>query len=171
MANAPSITASVSALPGIDSFPFFVAVRESPTLMAALEIGHLTGISLLIGTVIAFDLRILGLNRRLSVSVLARHLLPLGVGSLMLIVPTGLTMFAVRASDLLTERLFLVKIMLIFAGGILAVAFHTGPYRSVSDWDTETTAPRIARACALGSLLGWLIVLALGVLLPYKLNE
>ena len=44
MANAPNITESVIALPGIDSFPFFIAVRESPALMAALQIGHLTGI-------------------------------------------------------------------------------------------------------------------------------
>ena len=156
------MVAVVIVVPGIDTMPFAVALRDSPLALAAVRALHLLGVVLLAGPVIAFDLRVLGVNRSLPVEHLARHLLPIAVVSIALIVPTGLAMFAVYASDLLSSRAFIIKILLVFAGGALAVLFHTGPYRGVQAWSTAMKAPLAARACALASVIGWLIVLALG---------
>ena len=155
----------VIAVPPLDALPFAVLIRESHWLGAALQATHLLGMALLIGTVIAFDLRVLGVNRRLPVQHLGRHLLPISVTSLVLVVPSGLAMFAAHASELLTNRLFALKMSLIFLGAVNAIVFHTGPYRSVIDWNQGCRAPLAARACAGVSLLGWVAVLICGTLL------
>jgi hypothetical protein len=146
----------------IEDLPFALAMRDEPLVFAAVGAIHLLGVALLVGTIVAFDLRVLGLSRSLPLRSLARHLLPVALVSMILIVPTGLAMFATRASDLLLDGMFSAKIGLIFAHGLLALAFHLGPFRSVNEWDTEIHPPITAKACAIASLLGWICVLVLG---------
>ena len=146
----------------IDQLPLAVAMRESAWLFPAAGAVHLAGVALLVGAVAAFDLRVLGVNTRVPVDHLARHLLPLAVAALALIVPTGLAMFAAKASDLLASRLFTIKMGLLFAHLVNAVLFHTGPYRSCAAWQVGVPAPVAAKLCALTSLVGWLAVLACG---------
>ena len=85
--------------------------------------------------------------------------MPLALASLLLIVPTGLLMFAVHSGELLTSSLFALKMLLVLSGGILAVVFHTGPYTSVAAWASEVNPPVSAKLCAVGSILGWLAVI------------
>ena len=146
----------------IDQLPLAVAMRESAWLFPAAGAVHLAGVALLVGAVAAFDLRVLGVNTRVPVEHLARHLLPLAVAALVLIVPSGLAMFAAKASDLLASRLFTIKMGLLFAHLVNAVLFHTGPYRSWAAWRVGVPAPAAAKLCALVSLVGWLAVLACG---------
>ena len=146
----------------IDQLPLAVAMRESTWLFPAASAVHLAGVALLVGAVVAFDLRVLGVSPRVPVEHLARHLLPLAVAALVLIVPTGLAMFAAKASDLLASRLFTIKMGLLFAHLVNAVLFHAGPYRSSRTWQVDVPAPAAAKACALASLVGWLAVLACG---------
>ena len=69
-------------------------MRDSMWLYPAVETVHIVGFIILVGSVIMFDLRVLGLSRRVPVSMLARHLLPWGASALILIVPAGLLMFS-----------------------------------------------------------------------------
>ena len=80
-------------------------MRESLWLFPAVETAHIIGFSVLVGTVVAFDLRVLGLSKSISVRVLARHLLPWSVGALVVIVPTGLLLFLAQASGLPPEAI------------------------------------------------------------------
>ncbi len=159
------MTTEVVPVPGIEALPFAVALREDGFLLGCIQAVHLIGVALLAGPVIAFDLRLLGLNKHISVEHLARHLLPLAVAALVLIVPTGLAMFAAHAPDYLANRIFALKMLLFFLGGVLAIVFHTGPYRSVSTWPAHTAPPWPARACAAASLGGWCAVIVCGALL------
>ena len=152
-------------VPGLHELPFAIALREGPILYGAMESLHLLGVALLVGPVIAFDLRVLGLGRSVPVSTLARHLLPLAVTSLVLIIPSGLAMFAAHADQLLADQSFFTKMMLILMGGVLAVVFHTGPYRSVGAWNVDDVAPASARVIAALSILGWICVISLGATL------
>lgn len=152
-------------VPGLHEFPFAVALREAPVLYATIEGVHLLGVALLVGPVFAFDLRLLGLNTKVPVRTLARHLLPLAVTAMVLIIPTGLAMFAAHAEPLLSASTFLLKMILVLGGGALAIAFHTGPYRGVADWDTDATPPLGVRLIALASAAGWISVIFLGVML------
>ena len=142
-------------------------MREWLWLYPAVEIIHILGFVLLAGSVAMFDLRVLGLSRGIPVPALARHLLPWTLGSLALVVPSGLLMFAAHASDLITNVAFIVKMALLVLAGCNALAFHLGPYRGVSQWSTGVAAPGAARMSAAASLAIWACVIGCGRLLAY----
>jgi hypothetical protein len=165
--------AAESAAPAADLFtrleasPFARVVRESTWLYPILETVHIWGFVVLVGSVAMFDLRVLGLSRRLAVDDLGRHLLPWSVGALLVIVPSGLTMFVSDAGTLASNRALAVKLSLIFLAACNAVVFHLGPYRSVAQWRTGASAPPQAKAQAILSLLLWLSVIVCGRLIAY----
>lgn len=143
------------------------AMRNSLWLYPAVEIIHIIGFAVLFGSIAMFDLRLLGVSRSLPVRALARHLLPWTVGSLMLIVPSGLAMFSAHASDFVSNGAFLLKLVLLFAAATNAAAFHAGAYRTVDQWDRDRATPAAARMHATLSLMLWIAVIACGRLLAY----
>ena len=62
-----------------------VAMRQSYWLYPAVEVVHLAGIALLVGSIAVLDLRLLGLARAIPVRRLAWHVLPLSAASFALI--------------------------------------------------------------------------------------
>jgi hypothetical protein len=151
----------------IEGLAIAKAMRENLWLYPSVEIVHIVGFVILVGSVVMFDLRVLGLSRGVSVRGLARHLLPWSVAALALIVPTGLMMFSAHADDFITNRAFQVKMGLLLAAGINAAIFHTGPYTSVSRWDLNAPAPFAAKASVAVSILIWIGVISCGRLLAY----
>lgn len=147
------------------SLPLVAAMRDDPWLYPIVETAHIVGFSVLVGAVTMFDLRVLGFGRELPVRTLARHLLPWSVGSLLLIVPTGLLMFATQALELLGNRAFQLKLALIATAGLNALLFHAGPYRGADGW--QAGAPGRAKFHAALSILLWIAVIACGRLLAY----
>ena len=139
-------------------------MRDGVWLYPVVEIVHIVGFTVLVGAVAMFDLRLLGFGRALPVQVLARHLLPWSWAALLLIVPSGLLMFGAQP-ELLDNQVFLLKLALIGAAGGNALAFHTGPWRTVAHWPARL--PARARWHAALSLLLWIAVIACGRLLAY----
>lgn len=123
---------------------------------------HLIGLSMLVGAITVFDLRVLGFARSIPVRSLARLCLPWAVLSLLLIVPSGSLLFVARADELLTSSLFLAKLGLLLFSLILAIAFHAGPYGTVDRWNTDAPAPWPAKLIAIASLLVWIAVIVVG---------
>jgi hypothetical protein len=151
----------------IEGLAIAKAMREQLWLYPAVEIAHIIGFSILVGSVVMFDLRVLGLSRRVSVRALARHLLPWSVAALLVIVPTGLLMFSAHAGDFLNNRAFQLKMALLLTAGMNAAIFHTGPFQSAATWDTDVTAPFGARISVALSLVLWFSIIACGRLLAY----
>ena len=151
----------------IEGIAIAKAMRENLWLYPCVEIFHIVGFTMLVGSIVMFDLRVLGLSRRISVRALARHLLPWSLAALGLIVPTGLMMFSAHAGDFLTNPAFTLKMGLLLAAGINAAIFHTGPYTTVARWDTETTAPLAARFSVALYIALWIGVISCGRLLAY----
>jgi len=151
----------------IEALAIAKAMREWLWLYPAVEIVHIVGFTILVGSVAMFDLRVLGLSKQISVRALARHLLPWSVAALLLIVPTGLMMFSAHAADFLGNRAFQLKMALLLAAIMNAAMFHTGPYVTVKSWDTNATAPVLARVSVTVSLLLWIAIISCGRLLAY----
>jgi hypothetical protein len=151
----------------IEGTAFAVAMRQSLWLYPIVEIVHLAGIALLFGSIAILDLRLLGLSRDVPVRRLAAHVLPWTAAAFLLIVPSGLAMFAAHASEFIASPLFALKMGLIFSAGVNAALFHAGAMRGVSDWDANRAPPLAARAAGALSLLFWLAVIACGRLLAY----
>jgi hypothetical protein len=142
------------------------AMRGSIWMYPIVEIVHIVGIVLLVGSVAMFDLRVLGFAPSLPLDALGRHLLPWSVSSLALVVPAGLMMFSAHPHDFIGNRVFLLKLSLIGVAAVNALLFHTGVYRSVKAWN-QGPAPPLARAHALASLVIWIAVISCGRLLAY----
>jgi hypothetical protein len=155
------------ALGWVEQTALATAMRQEQWLYPAVEILHIWGFVVLVGSVVMFDLRLLGLSPQVSVRQLARHLLPWTWGALIVIVPTGTLMFMAHAGEFISNRAFVLKLLLIFAAGINAAAFHLGPFRGVQAWDSGVPVPVAAKLHAMLSLLIWMGVIACGRLLAY----
>jgi hypothetical protein len=143
------------------------AMRGWLWLYPIVEIIHIIGFVILVGAVVMFDLRVLGLSKNLSVRALGQHLLRWSVAGLIFVVPAGLMMFTAHPQEFATNTVFLLKLGLIGAAGVNAAMFHTGVYRSVANWNSGTAAPAAAKMHALLSIAIWIAVISCGRLLAY----
>ena len=157
----------MTAMGAIEASALGQAMRQWLWLYPAVEIVHIAGIALLVGSIVILDLRLLGMSRSLPVRRLAAHILPWSAASFALIVPSGLAMFVAHASDLLANALFPLKICLILLAGANAGIFHAGVFRGAAQWDVDVMPPLAARVAAAVSLLLWFSVIACGRLLAY----
>ena len=156
-----------TALAWIERSALATAMRQDLWLYPSVEIVHIWGFVVLVGSIAMLDLRLLGLSSQVPVRQLTRHLMPWTLGALVLIVPSGLLMFMAHAGDFVSNRAFVLKLTLIFAAAINATFFHLGPYRSVDSWNSGLPTPRSAKLHAALSLIIWMGVIACGRLLAY----
>lgn len=151
----------------IEALPLARMMRESLWAYPIVETVHIVGFVILVGSVVMFDLRVLGLSKGISVRALSRHLLPWSLAALLLIVPTGFLMFMTHAGDFLANRTFQLKMALLMAAGINAVIFRTGPYQTVAHWDVATRAPIAAQLSVAASIAIWIAIIGCGRFLAY----
>jgi hypothetical protein len=144
-----------------------VAMRQWLWLYPIVEVVHIVGFVILVGAAVMFDLRLLGLSRSLPVTAMARHHLRWARFAVLLVVPSGLLMFAAHATEMSANPAFRLKLGLIAVAATNAAVFHRGIFRSVGGWDREVRVPGPARLAALLSLLCWTGVIACGRMLAY----
>jgi uncharacterized protein DUF6644 len=144
-----------------------IAMREWGWLYPIVEIVHIVGFVVLVGAAAMFDLRLLGVSRPLPVAAMARHLLPWARMSLVLVVPSGLMMFAAHATELAENPAFRLKLVLITAAFLNAAVFHKGIFTSVGTWNQDAKTPTAAKLAAVFSLILWTGVITCGRLLAY----
>jgi uncharacterized membrane protein len=142
-------------------------MRQSPLLYPIIEILHIVGFALLVGAIVALDVRLIGGARWLSAQGLARHLLRLAVAGFCLAAPMGALLFVTEAAALARNSTFLVKLALIALAGANAALFHLGAWRGVAAWDLRRPPPA-ARAAGAASIFLWLAALACGRLIAYS---
>jgi hypothetical protein len=155
----------VSPIGAIEASALGQAMRGSEWLFAAAKLVHLSGVALLFCSIAVLDLRLLGVKRAVPVRRLAARVLPWTAASFLLIVPSGLAMFAADAAAVIANPVFAAKICLILAAGANAGVFHAGAYRGAVQWDVQVMPPVAARAAGAASLALWISVIACGRLL------
>jgi len=137
----------------------FSALLSSAWAYPALEVVHLSGIALLIGNLVLLELRVFGLGAALPVRELARLSLGLALAGFSLAAASGLLMFASQPAELLSNRAFTLKMLLLLAAACNAGWFHgRGSLRRLDV---------LARAQMLLSTLIWLAVLVCGRWIAY----
>ncbi len=143
-----------------------VYIRRSPLLFPVIEILHIIGFIFLVGSAFLFDLRLLGVARKLSVREVADYVLPWSRRSLFIVVPSGLLLFIAQAEALSTNGVFGLKLILILIAFANAGIFHRYTFSSASDWSTSQT-PAAAKIAAVISLALWTSVITCGRLIAY----
>ena len=156
-----------SALTALESLPLAVSMRHDLWLYPVVEIAHISGFAILVGSIVALDLRLLGLSRAVPIRPLTRHVVPWAFAAILVIVPTGALMFAAHASDFIVNRAFQLKLLLIVLAGTNAALFHTMVYRHVGRWENDAATPARVKVHAAASLVLWFGVIACGRLIAY----
>ena len=137
----------------------FDALGSHPWAYPALEMVHISGIALLLGNLVLLELRVFGLGAGLAVKELARLSLGLALTGFAMAAASGLLMFASRAVELLGNRIFTLKMLLLLAAASNAAWFHGRG--SLDKLDA------FARVQMVVSTLIWLAVLACGSWIAY----
>ena len=137
----------------------FSELRAHVWAYPALEVVHIVGIALLLGNMVALEVRVWGGAAALPVKVLARLSLGIAIGGFALAAASGLLMFATQPAELLANRSFVLKMGLLTAAGCNAAWFHGRGSLDKLD--------RMARIQMLVSTAIWLGVVACGRWIAY----
>lgn len=127
---------------------------------------HLLGLVMLVGAIGIVDLRLAGAFRAIPAASLSRALTPIAITGLLLMIPSGVTMFAADAATLAESGVFRTKLLLIGLALGNAVAFRILWQSRLGEWDA---APPVGgRLMAAGSIGLWLTVAGLGRMIAYS---
>ncbi len=127
---------------------------------------HFIGLSLLVGTVGVFDLRMLGVGR--GIPMVALHkLVRWGVGGYILNVITGLMFFVSAPDQYAFNPAFQMKLLFMAVAAINMMVFYRVMQKSVTATSPEERAPRAAMIIGLVSLSCWSLVIVCGRLITY----
>jgi hypothetical protein len=138
----------------------------SPWGWPVIESLHFIGLSLLLGTVGLFDLRLLGLARTIPIAALHK-LVPFGVGGWLLNVATGVMFVTSVPDQYIYNPAFQSKLLCMIIAGFNMALFYSFSYRHVIQSDISATQLRLARVFAAVSLLCWLGVITGGRLITF----
>ncbi len=95
-----------------------------PFAYPLLEVLHIAGIGLLIGSLVVFELRVWGRAPGLDLNAMARLALPVTLTGFGLAAASGLLMFASHPEELIANRAFVAKMILLMLAGGNAALFH-----------------------------------------------
>jgi len=127
---------------------------------------HFIGLSLLIGTVGLFDLRMLGLARGIPMSALHK-LVPWGIAGYALNVTTGFMFISTAPDQYLFNPAFQTKLALMAVAGINVLFFYRFSFAHVKWAGAGARAQRGAKIAAAVSLGCWVGVIVCGRLITY----
>ncbi len=138
-------------------------IRENDVLFPLVELVHVLAICLVVGSILAVDLRLLGVAWiQRSVSSVTRGVLPLTWGAFVVAVGSGGLMFISNATKYLGNGFFIAKMILIGVAGLNMAVFHLISAKDLPRWDNESRLPLPARLAGGVSILIWIAVVACG---------
>jgi hypothetical protein len=129
---------------------------------------HFLGLSLLIGTVGLFDLRLLGMAKGLS-PVAMHRLIPWGVMGFIINVITGTLFFIGQPYRYIHNPAFQLKLTFLAILGINMLVFYASAYRSVAELGPDEATPFRAKFAAATSLILWIGVICAGRMVAFFL--
>ena len=140
-------------------------VRESTWIFATGETLHFIGLSMLFGSLMIVDLRLLGFLRGIPIRA-ALDFLPFALIGFLINLGTGIVFFTADPFMYWPNPAFRLKMFLILTAGLNALIFMVmGHRRALALGDDDRTGA-FAKVTSGLSLCLWLSVLLLGRLLP-----
>ena len=128
-------------------------LRNAKYAIPLIQSLHLIGLTMVLGTTVVFNLRLLGLGmREIAMPVLTRQLWRLLIGGLLLSISTGILVFIPDPSRYAANTAFKTKLVLL----CLAILFHFTVFRSALRSETAPSRRKIISAAV--SLTLWFSV-------------
>lgn len=141
-------------------------VTGNPWVWPVLETLHFFGLSLLIGTIGAFDLRLLGLAKGVPPKPLSRMIRWGGAGFAVNVV-TGILFFVGEPSNYVNNIAFYCKMAFVVLAGVNVLVFYLTVAKQVDALGPGDDAPWGAKLIAAASLALWIGVMVAGRLLTF----
>lgn len=128
-----------------------------------IESIHVIAITLVVGSILWVDLRLLGLaNRQRPISIMNREMIPWTWGAFVVAAITGLAMFITRASAHIDNPAMRWKLFLLLLAGLNMAYFHFRVARTIEEWDEIPVTPRQLKLIGASSLVLWCGVMLAG---------
>ena len=131
------------------------AIRNSQYAFPIIEFFHLAALAVIGGAVLVVDMRLLGLGlRKTSVAELARDAQPWMIGSLIVMLVTGISLYTSEATKCYGSAAFWIKMISL----VLAIVFTFTVRRTITMDDEQHVLPRTSRSVGLVSVGLWFAV-------------
>lgn len=153
-----------SLFAALQAAPWAQTISESTWMFPTIETLHVLSLTLVVGSIMVVDLRLLNLaSRTRPVTELVEEVLPWTWIAFVCAATTGGLMFSSAATRYWGIWEFKAKMVMLIAAAVNMAVFHLGAYRGVHGWDRyPASPPPAAKAAGLLSLLIWVTVVALG---------
>jgi hypothetical protein len=152
----------------LQNSPMGTGVRESVWIYPGLVTLHVLGLSISVGLIAIFDLRLIGYGISLTpVSDLARQLTPWATVGFTCMVVSGVLLLGSEAVDCYNSPAFWIKLGLLALAALNALTFYFTVYRNVAAWDQMSVTPTGARIAGWASLVLWVAIIFAGRSIAY----
>jgi hypothetical protein len=135
-------------------------------MWAVLESLHFIGMSLLVGTVGMFDLRLLGFAKGVPLAAMHR-LIPIGIAGFAINATTGLLFVFGYPDQYIFNSAFRVKVTLLTVAGLNVLFFYGRVFRRLERLAPGQPTPLAAQIVGGVSLCAWIGVMTAGRLLTF----
>jgi hypothetical protein len=143
-----------------------LSIRHSTWLYPFGNVLHVLGVAVFVGSILALDLRFLGMGRRhVSLEGASKLLSPVAIAGIFMLVPGGLIVFIADAGPLAANGILQLKLLLVVVGIANALLFRSRWNGRLADWDAGASGA--GRAQVVASIVIWLAVPTLGRLIAY----
>jgi uncharacterized protein YacL len=146
-----------------------VDLHESQYAYPLIESIHVWTMAVFFGSVVMFDLRLLGVAlRKVPASEVVDRLLPLTIAAFVIMVISGTLLFFAIPLRSYQSIFFRFKMLLMLLAGLNVWLFHSRVYPKVATWDVEGVPPRRARVAGAVSLVLWIGIIFSGRMIAYN---
>jgi hypothetical protein len=146
-----------------------VDLHESQYAYPLIESIHVWTMAVFFGSVVMFDLRLLGVAlRKVPASEVVDRLLPLTIATFVIMVISGMLLFYAIPLRSYQSIFFRFKMLLMLLAGLNVWLFHSRIYPKVATWEVEGVPPRRARVAGAVSLVLWIGIIFSGRMIAYN---
>ena len=132
----------------------------------AIESVHFIGLTLLFGSIATWDLRLLGMAKRVPIAAFHR-LVPFAVLGFAINIASGSLFLMTEPDQYLYNPAFHFKMMFIALAGLNVLVFYVTMFRRVSALGAGAAAPHVAKVSGAVSLIFWLAVIICGRMITF----
>lgn len=145
---------------------FFEPLMSSRFGWPVIESLHFVGLSMLIGAVGMFDLRLLGMARSVSFTTLHK-LVPFGVAGYLTNVCTGFLFLTSAPDQYIYNSAFHMKMLFMLLAGLNVATFYSATFRHLKTLGPNDPIPFRARLAGGASLALWTGIIIFGRLITF----
>jgi hypothetical protein len=127
---------------------------------------HFIGLCLLVGSIGTFDLRLLGVAKRVPIASV-HHFIPYGLAGFAVNIATGAMFVLTEPDQYVYNPSFHLKLLFLTIAGLNAGVFYLTCYREAFGAAAGLEAPRRARVIAAISLGAWIAVIICGRMITF----